>query len=163
MSPIPQPALCSGLQPRQKPSPPNSATLHGGKRGCPNLFQVTVGWSGENSLTSHLEATKILRGQIPGPVWTERQHIMERPRQLSPTANSFWEEKESGPAPGPGGCGVSLDTLPGLREAQRANSRGQPSGATQEPCSPPLPPPSPIPVHGLRRSAMDGAAAAADT
>ena len=87
-----------------------------------------VGWLGENLLTSHLESTTILRGQIPGPVWTERQPIMERPRQLSPTANSFWEEKENGPAPGPGG-GVSLDTFPGLREGQRANRRGQPSGA----------------------------------
>lgn len=59
------------------------------------------------------------------------------------------------------GCGVSLDTLPGLREAQRANSREQLLGATQEPCSPLLPPSSQS--TGLRRSAMDRAAAAADT
>ena len=162
LSPTPQPAFCSWLQPGQKPSSPNSATLHRGKIRCPNLFQVMVGWLGENLLTSHLESTKILRGQIPGPVWTERQAIMERLRQLSPTANSFWEEKENGPAPGPGG-GVSLDTFPGLREGQRANRRGQPSGATiggplENHAYPHCPPPQ---TTGLRGSAVDKAAAAA--
>lgn len=57
------------------------------------------------------------------------------------------------------GRGVSLDTLPGLRESQRANRRGQPSGATREPCSPHCPP---IPSMGLRGSAVDAAAAAAE-
>lgn len=99
-----------------------------------------MGWSGENSLTSHLEATKILRGQ------DSRARLDRETTHYGKTKAAFTYSQRLGggewTCSRPGGVGSPLDTLPGLREAQRANSWKQTVSHSRTVSHPYCPPPS---------------------